>query len=119
MIVAQGGFVALGVAAQAVLISAVRVKLSLGQGQTQVGVTFCIAVNVGAITAVIIRLSPLRGGVGVTRIGVASISRVALGVGVIVTKPRLGPQEVSKNRIGTISSEMWVGFLLFILFSRE
>lgn len=123
---------ALGVAAQAVLICAVRVKLSLGQGQTHVGVTLCIAASVGAITAVIVMLSlehgqpgpgqvglALTGGVGVTMIGVASISRVTLGWGVIVTNPRLEPQEVSKNRIGMISSEMRVGILLLILLSRK
>jgi hypothetical protein len=90
-----------------------------------------MAASVGAITAVMVILSleqgqsgpgqvglALMGGVGVIRFGVASISNVALGAGVIVTIPRLEPQEVRKNKIGKIKSDQdKTGMFLLIFFS--
>ena len=115
MIVAQDGFVALGIAARVAPISAVRVRLSFAQGQTQSGVGVCIDASVVAITAVIMALSSAHGqsgpgqvglaltdGVMVIRVGVASISIVALGAGVMVTNPRFEPQPVTKNKTGKI-----------------
>jgi len=88
MIVAQGGGVLLGMAASVNPISAVRVVL------------VSMTTNVGGISAVRVRLSlGIEGGVGVLRMGVASISKVVLGVGVSVTTNTAGPQETKNNRI--------------------
>jgi hypothetical protein len=69
-------------------ISAVKVKLSLAQGQLshgQVGLT----TGVDGLTL---------GGTGVSRIGVARISNVAVDAGVTVTRNGADPQDIRSNK---------------------
>jgi hypothetical protein len=108
-----------GIAVRVNPITAVIVKLSLGQGQIQAGVPVSMAASVGAISAVIVMLSPEHGqsfpwqvglaegvisfgpggGVGVSSVGVARSSNVAVGAGVMVTRNGLESQDVMKSKI--------------------
>jgi hypothetical protein len=118
MIVAQAGDVLVEISARVEPIAAVRVRLSLVQGQLQAGELVNMAASVGPISAVMVMLSlehgqsfPWQvglavgvnnaapgGGVGVSRMGVARISKVALGFGVTVTRNRFGPQDSRNNK---------------------
>ena len=75
-------------------ISAVKVKLSLGHGQSSKG----------------------HVGVGVSRMGVANITEVALGVGVVISTNTAGPQDAKNNRISPIGNNRKMLGNIFLMF---
>ena len=140
MIVAQGGGVLDGIAANVEPIAAVKVRLSLGQGQLQAGDPVKMAASVGAISAVRVMLSlehgqsfpgqmglaegankvAFVGRAGVTSFGVARISNVAMGTGVTVTRPRFDPQDTRriKTRMAGNKEKRPNNFLFMVILLR-
>jgi len=138
--VAQGRDVLLGIASSVNPIAAVMVRLSLVSlgaiSAVMVRLSLVpvnMAISVGAIAAVMVRLSLGHGqsmkgqvevavavikggGVGVSRMGVAVITKVAPGEGVSVTTDTAGPQEAKNNKIMlTGNNSKMLGYVLFMV----